>query len=92
MEKKKVAKSVAMIMTMTVVSMVSRRVGQTTLAVSARTCWMNCRGFVRAMGRSLAGRTAAPRPPAGALQDGFQSAAGMTLIIQGMPKRSTREP
>ena len=67
-EKKKVANSAAMIITITVVSPVSRRVGQTTLAVSARTCWMNCRGLVRAIDRTLAGRTAAPRPGAGALQ------------------------
>jgi hypothetical protein len=39
--KKKVAKIVAIISTMTVVSPVSRRVGQTILAASARTCWMN---------------------------------------------------
>ena len=47
-----VAKIVAMIITMMVVRMVSRRVGQTIFAVSARTCWMNCRGLVRAISLS----------------------------------------
>ena len=30
---------------MMVVTTVSRRVGQTTLAISARTCWRNVKGF-----------------------------------------------
>lgn len=43
---KKVAVSAAMMKTMIVVSMTSRRVGQTTLATSLRTCWMNWVGLV----------------------------------------------
>ncbi len=35
--------------TMTVVKSTSRRVGQTTLETSARTCWMNVSGLVLAM-------------------------------------------
>ena len=37
---------IAITTTMTVEIMVSRRLGQTTLAVSARTCWRNVRGLV----------------------------------------------
>ena len=66
-KEEKVANSVAMIMTMTVVSPVSRRVGQVIFATSARTCWMNCRGLVRAISLSLR-RTAAPMTAARPLQ------------------------
>lgn len=42
---------------MTVVIVVSRRVGQTTLATSERTCWANCNGFVRAISGFLGSGT-----------------------------------
>ena len=45
-KKKKIAVSVAMISTMTVVNSTSRRVGQVILATSARVCWMNWSGLV----------------------------------------------
>ena len=48
-KKKNSAVSSAMMKTMIEVSVTSRRVGQTTLDTSVRTCWMNCKGLVRAM-------------------------------------------
>ena len=50
--KKNVAKSVAITMTIAVVRPTSRRAGHTILAASARTCWMNWKGLVLAVGRS----------------------------------------
>lgn len=47
--RKKTEANATMIITITVVIMVSRRVGHVTLSVSARTCWMNSNGFVFAM-------------------------------------------
>ena len=46
---KKTAVSAARMKTMIVVSNTSRRVGQTTLETSERTCWINWIGFVIAM-------------------------------------------
>ena len=54
MAKKKRARSEAMIITMIVVRTVSCRVGQTTFAVSARTCRMNSPGEVFATSSNLA--------------------------------------
>lgn len=45
------AAKAAITKTMTVVKSTSRRVGQTTLDTSERTCWINCNGLLIAMDR-----------------------------------------
>src|SRR5690606_24975349 len=48
---KNAARTAAITKTMSVVITTSRRVGQITLAISARVCWTNWSGLVRAIGR-----------------------------------------
>jgi hypothetical protein len=58
--------SATMMSTMTVVIAVSRRVGHVTLAVSARTCWMNSKGPVLAIQQPFGASIPRARPgPAG---------------------------
>ena len=53
--RKKMLASTTMTSTMTVEMAVSRRLGQTTFAASARTCWRNVKGLVLSATKKLTG-------------------------------------
>ena len=79
---KKVAVKAAMINTMIVVKTTSRRVGQTTLATSARTCCRNWIGFIVAMVVLPKGSVEVPDGTVTRLDGGIQA----RIKVQGLSR------